>query len=106
MFALSLCLTTSFISMALGAPVISNDASGWNRTADDILSSVVKFWTRQEPVPAAGTTLDTPAIIGIVAGVVGIIFLVLLLFLCGRANRYPSPRVLGKYGMPPHRQGR
>ncbi|KAI2464904.1 hypothetical protein F4781DRAFT_411164, partial [Annulohypoxylon bovei var. microspora] len=94
MSALLLCLISSFITMTFGAPILSSDnAPKLEPVGDDVLNSLVRFWTRQEPVPAAGTTLDTPAILAIVGGSVVVIALVVILFICGRAKRYPSRRV-------------
>ncbi|KAI0595511.1 hypothetical protein F4775DRAFT_595121 [Biscogniauxia sp. FL1348] len=45
---------------------------------------------RQDPQPAAGTTINTGAIIGIVVGAVLVLLFVGLLFWCGMQQRYPG----------------
>ncbi|KAI1492875.1 hypothetical protein F5X96DRAFT_624060 [Biscogniauxia mediterranea] len=79
MYALLALLSSLFTTVAFGLPFL--------RLASRLIAPHQR---RQDPQPAAGTTINTGAIIGIVVGAVLVLLFVGLLFWCGMQQRYPG----------------
>lgn len=91
MAPLSLYLTPTLIQVALGIPLFPIHSLPGRETTGNL---TIDSWLekRQEPGEEPGTYMNTAAIVGLIAGCIVILVLVILLFSCGWCKRYPGVR--------------